>query len=255
MGTLFILTGTTKGLGACLAAQIASTEHSDELHLVTLARKQTPQLAVMAAKHHVKLTHIAVDLLKQDELEAAAKQLATLVCATPAGWRLRVLQNAGVVTPILSADKFTNLAAINEAFQVNITAPILLNAHLLSASSHLTDRRMMLISSGAGRAPTGGWGVYCATKAAMDRYAEVVALEYSDKLRITSMAPGIIDTPMQAQIRSTAVTDFPALERFVNLYAQNQLGSPELTAERLLKAFELADYGHKIIDDIRQYTF
>jgi len=255
MSTLFILTGTTKGLGASLASQIAQSKQADALHLVTLSRKPSVELIDIVKHSGAKLTQITVDLLKNAELQATAKQLTDIIAAAPSGSKLRVLQNAGVVTPILSADKFTDLDAINDSFQVNITAPIFLNAHILSASKHLTDRRIMLISSGAGRAPTAGCGVYCATKAAMDRYAEVVAQEYADKLRITSMAPGLVDTLMQGQIRSTSADNFPAIERFKGFHAQNQLASPETVAEKLLAAFELPDYGSKIIDDIRQYTF
>lgn len=111
----------------------------------------------------------------------------------------------------------------------------------------------MLISSGAGRSPTAGWGVYCATKAALDRYAEVVALEQGASLRIASVAPGVVDTGMQAEIRSTDPDRFPAIQRFIDLHAGQQLASPDAVAQRLLRLLESDQFGQNIIDDIRHY--
>ena len=255
MGVLFLLTGTTKGLGEALARQILMSASNEERHLVTLSRKPTQALTDLATKHGVKLTHINVDLQDAVAVNLATKQVSDLIAATPVTWKLRVIQNAGVVSPVLAASKLTELEVINTAFQINITAPIVLNGSILSAAQRMLDKRIMLISSGAGRSPTAGWGVYCATKAAMDRYVEVVALEQGDKLRITSMAPGIIDTQMQVQIRESNPEDFPAIDRFKGFHEQGQLGSAETIASRLLIAFELAEYGSKPIDDIRQYTF
>ena len=255
MGVLFILTGTTKGLGEALAKQILTSTSTEEHHLVTLSRKPTQELIDLAAKHAIKLTHINVDLQDATAVAGAAKQISDVIAGTPTSWKLRVIQNAGVVAPVLAANRLTELDAINAAFQINITAPIMLNGHILAAAQAMQDKRIMLISSGAGRSPTAGWGVYCATKAAMDRYVEVVALEQGEKLRITSMAPGIIDTAMQVQIRASSPEDFPAIERFKGFHEQGQLGSAETIASRLLTAFELADYGSKPIYDIRQYTF
>ena len=246
--SLTILSGVTRGLGAAMSAQLMKQPG----HLVTLSRKSSEALAEMAKSHHKKLTQIEVDLSIGTEIERAAAELGEVI-GRPS--TLRVIHNAGVVTPIAQAQDFNDLQKINTTFQINITAPIFLTAHILSASTHVKDRRIMLISSGAGRNPTSGWGVYCATKAAMDRYAECAQLDVGESARIVSMAPGLIDTPMQAVIRSTDVADFPNLEKFVGFHQQNQLVSPEVVATRLLTVFESEDFGKKTIDDVRQYTF
>ncbi|HBI83059.1 MAG TPA: short-chain dehydrogenase [Alcaligenaceae bacterium] len=245
---LTILSGTTRGLGAAMAAQLISNPG----HLVTLSRKPSESLAQLAHEHRKQLTQIEVDLSVTADVERAAEQVKDLIGKQDS---LRVIHNAGVVTPIAQAQNFKDLHKINTAFQINITAPIFLTAHILSASAHIHDRRIMLISSGAGRSPTSGWGVYCATKAAMDRYAECAQLDLADSARIVSMAPGLVDTPMQAVIRSSDIAEFPALERFVGFHQQHQLVSPEDVAKRLLTVFESEAFGAKTIDDIRQHTF
>ena len=66
------------------------------------------------------------------------------------------------------------------------------------------------VSSGAARKPYAGWSVYCAAKAAVDRMTECVALEEAAHgLRAYALAPGVIDTDMQALIRATPAARFP----------------------------------------------
>lgn len=248
MKRLTILSGTTRGLGAAMAAQLMKQPG----HLVTLARRSSDALAQLAQAHQKSLVQIEVDLGLTTEVELAGQKLASIV---PNYDSIRLIHNAGVVTPIAQAQDFNNLQAINLSFQINITAPIFLTAQVLSASQQTNDRRILLISSGAGRSPTSGWGVYCATKAAMDRYAECAQLDLGDRARIVSMAPGVIDTPMQEVIRSSDIAAFPALDRFIGFHQQKQLASPEDVSSRILQVLESEAFGNKTIDDIRQYTF
>jgi NAD(P)-dependent dehydrogenase (short-subunit alcohol dehydrogenase family) len=113
----------------------------------------------------------------------------------------------------------------------------------------------MLISSGAGRQAIPGWGVYCATKAALDRYAEVVSVEQGTRARIVAVAPGVINTPMQETIRNADSKRFPVLDTFVQLHQQGALAQPAHVAEQLLSFIEDDSFGQKTIDDIRQHEF
>lgn len=255
MNKIIILTGTSRGLGAALAEQVvrAPTAARDlaTTHIVTLARKHSEALERLAQAHDTKLTQIVADLNDATAIVEAGKQLHALTTGVQC---VRMIHNAGVVTPIAQSRDLTDLLAINRAFQVNITAPIYLTAQVLSASAQTSDRRIMLISSGAGRSPSSGWGVYCATKAAMDRYAECAQLDEGAHARIVSMAPGVIDTAMQETIRATPKSALPSLERFVEFQQNKQLASPEDVARRLLLALESDDFGKITIDDIRQHT-
>lgn len=247
MTTLTILTGTTRGLGAAMADQLAKRGE----HLVTLSRKPSASLNEIAQQHHTALTQIDVDLANSQSVIGAASQLVPLLSGHT---HVRFIHNAGIVAPIAQVQNLTSLEAINDAFHVNITSAIYLTAHVLASTPNATDRRVMLISSGAGRNVSSGWAVYCATKAAMDRYAEAAQLDQGTRARIVSMAPGVIDTPMQEKIRSTSKDDLPSLERFIGFHENKQLAAPASVAERLLKVLESDAFGSKIIDDIRQHT-
>ena len=246
MTTLTILTGTTRGLGAAMAEQLAASGE----HLVTLSRKTSSSLAEIASAHGTALTQIEVDLANTQAVKDAASQFIPLLNNHS---HVRLIHNAGVVTPITQSQHLTNLDAINDAFHVNITSAIFLTAHVLDSSPQASDRRVMLISSGAGRNASSGWAVYCSTKAAMDRYAEAAQLDQGTKARIVSMAPGVIDTPMQETIRATSKDDLPSLERFIGFKESKQLADPKAVAQRLLEVLESEAFGTKTIDDIRQH--
>jgi NAD(P)-dependent dehydrogenase (short-subunit alcohol dehydrogenase family) len=82
------------------------------------------------------------------------------------------------------------------------------------------------ISSGAGRRPVQGWAAYCAAKAALDMATRVVALEAQARrkpVEAVSLAPGVIDTAMQGEIRGTSAEQFADVERFRAMKAEGKL--------------------------------
>ncbi|MGP1615597.1 MAG: SDR family NAD(P)-dependent oxidoreductase, partial [Pollutimonas bauzanensis] len=113
--------------------------------------------------------------------------------------------------------------------------------------------RILNISSGAGRNPTAGWGVYCATKAALDHYTQVLHAE-NHGARVASLAPGVIDTGMQEKIRGSDAASFPNVERFAQMHEQGQLSSPGAVAEKILRYLAHDDFGATVLDDIRNHA-
>jgi benzil reductase ((S)-benzoin forming) len=253
MNVVTVLTGCTRGLGLAMAQQLASEGGS----LITLSRGDVPSLTEAAKAGQTELTQIAVDLGDGQALKVAAQSMRQAIAraCTKGASAVRIIHNAGSVHPVAPADQQTDWDAINAAFNVNITAPIFLNAHFLQATTNAPDRRLMLISSGAGRNGTHGWDVYCATKAAMDRYAQVVSIEGHANTRVCSMAPGVIDTPMQETIRTTPLEKFPNRQRFEDMHAQGVLAQAPETARRLLAILQRDDFGQTVIDDVRNHSF
>lgn len=249
-GPITILTGATRGLGLAMAQALAQRGG----HLVTLSRQTVPGLAELAQSSGTMLTELLVDLVDASALEQAAEQMVKTVSESPCAAHCRLIHNAGIVAPIEPANQLTDLETIRTAFDVNIVAPIYLTGHFLSATSNCTDRRVLLISSGAGRHAYSSWGVYCATKAAMDRYAQVVHAEGHANVRVCSLAPGVIDTGMQAQIRQTPESKFPAVGRFEDMHRQGMLANAATTAHATLKLLESDTFGDTLLDDIRDHA-
>jgi NAD(P)-dependent dehydrogenase (short-subunit alcohol dehydrogenase family) len=89
------------------------------------------------------------------------------------------------------------------------------------------------VSSGAATSIYEGWSIYGATKAAVDHFTEIVAAEEPGVL-CHAVAPGVVDTEMQATIRTHDEATFPAIERFRQLHETGSWNSPSWIADHLL---------------------
>jgi len=247
-GTLVILTGASRGLGAALALALCRPG----THLATLSRHKHTKLDAHAAANGTVVQQHPADLTDAAETTRAIDRLfATLPRNAD---RYCLINNAGTVDPIGPSGTLRQ-DDIAQALALNVAAPMLLTSRFIAATAGLrADRRVLNISSGAGRKPMAGWSVYCSTKAAIDMYTRSVKLEQGDTgVRIVSLAPGVIDTPMQARIRASQPEAFPALDNFKAMHATGQLSSPDDVAARIVAYLERDDFGQTEIDDIRNY--
>lgn len=246
--TVAIVTGASRGLGQALAAALLE----QGAQLIAIARGRSAELERLAGQGPGGLEQIQADL---SDPAAAGRVAAQLAGSLPkdAG-RYLLINNAGMVDPVRQADQLDDAGAISAAFSLNVTSVILLCSAFLKAVKPLqADARIVNISSGAGRSATPGWGVYCATKAALDHYTQVLNAE-NHGVRAVSLAPGVIDTGMQQAIRASDPRDFPNVQRFEQMHRQNQLAAPADVAARILRYVNEADFGSTVLDDIRNYA-
>ena len=233
-----IVTGHTKGLGAAIAAELVKRG----IPVLGLARSRARHGSASPL-----LTEIEVDLSDGAALAAFVQGDALASWLRDEGATLLV-NNAGVVSPVGPLAEQDPLAALRAA-TLNVAAPLALAAAVVRASRG--ERRILHVSSGAGRNAYPGWSVYCATKAALDRHAEAVLLDGDPSVRCCSLAPGVIDTGMQAEIRATPASNFPMKERFVQMKQEGALASPEECAGRLVDYLLAPQFGARPTDDLR----
>jgi benzil reductase ((S)-benzoin forming) len=146
-----------------------------------------------------------------------------------------LINNAGLVGPIKRISD-QHPKDVTDVMNVNIIAPMLLCQQFLQQLSSQTRKIILNISSGAANRPIPSWATYCASKIALDRFSETILLEEQEKGRemvIYSVAPGVVNTNMQSQIRSASQNDFSSISKFSELYLRNQLQDPEEVAQRL----------------------
>lgn len=161
-----------------------------------------------------------------------------------------LVNNAGTVQPVGGLDQ-QEASAVARAVTLNVTAPLALSAAFVAASGGAGDRRILHLSSGASSTPIAGWSVYCASKAALDHHARAVALDRTPALRIGSIAPGVVDTDMQASIRETPDARFPDRARFVALKRQGQLRDPDEAGRALVELLLSDRFGRSPVADAR----
>lgn len=249
MKTIAIVTGASKGLGLALAEQLARECDT----LVTVARQNhVHSISDIANNSNCQHIHYAADLSDMAQVTALCKKLSPIL-QTPAQ-RYLLINNAGTLGPMAQYHGLDSSLSsqIAQTFNLNIAAVITLSSHFLTLCEAHSGSRIQLIniSSGAARNAYPGWGVYCASKAALDRYSEVAQLE-APFAQIVSLAPGVIDTDMQANIRSSNEKDFPNLQRFKDLHANQALSSTTETAQKILAYSQSADFGKQTLSDIR----
>lgn len=237
-----IVTGHTKGLGAAIARTLLERD----IPVLGLARGIALDLA---ARFPGLLTQVEVDLADSASLRAWLANYDLHAWFAGADVALLV-NNAGVVSPVGSL-RDQDAAAVVRSVTLNVAAPLALAAAVVRATGGTQRRRILHISSGAARNAYPGWSVYCATKAALDQHARAVALDGDDAVRVCSLAPGVIDTGMQAEIRATPDSHFPMRQRFVDLKAEGALATPEATGLKIVDYLLAPTFGQKPVDDLR----
>lgn len=148
-----------------------------------------------------------------------------------------LINNAGIIGNIMRLSD-QNEADASSVFHVNTIAPMVFCSKIARAVSPLQMLTIVNISSGAGRRPIPSWAAYCASKAALDLFSQTFLLEEKEKgrkIKVFSIAPGVIDTAMQQKIRRSEPKDFSSLSRFQELQQNDQLIQPSKVAERLMQ--------------------
>ena len=238
---LYIVTGTTKGLGAALAERIASDPGNE---LIAIARCTEGPIAGGFC--------LEADLADSVQLSDACKRIDHRI-AGKAYDRAVLVNNAGVVEPVGPLDQ-VDAVALERNLQVNLVAPVLLMRWFLRATGSIPVRRVINISSGAGRRPIPGWAAYCAAKAALDMASRAVAMECEARgmgVEIVSLAPGVIDTPMQATVRGASPEAFADVERFRAMKAEGVLRPAAEVAADILQLEGAGKLKGEVVRDLR----
>lgn len=217
---VFIVTGASKGIGNALASILEAEGHK----VLRVARTNPNGLENL----------MTLDLTDQASPEKIMDWLKPfLILAT----EVTLINNAGMIGPIDQVGLLRD-EHISQAMMLNVTSPIILSNHFASVVQALPIQKNIInISSGAGRHVYSGWSIYCTTKAAIDHFSRAFQVEQTSKIhpiRVTSIAPGVIDTDMQVEIRLSNKDAFPNIDRFVDLKESGHLLSPHQSAEMII---------------------
>ena len=240
---LYVITGTTKGLGQALSAQVARDPAN---YLVALSR--AAEDAVPGG------TLLSVDLGDAGAAAGVGSRIERAIAGRTFE-KAVLINNAGVVSPVGPLDA-VDAAELARNLAVNLTAPMIVMGGFLRATAAVPLRRVINISSGAGRRPIFGWGAYCAAKAGLDMASRVAAAEAATRgqsIHVVSLAPGVIDTPMQGVVRGASPEAFVDVERFRKMKEEGVLRPPDDVARDIL-ALEAAGRldGKDAVLDLRE---
>lgn len=253
MKHLTILTGASRGMGAAIADQLLQPDRL----LLCVSRGVNAPLAARASAAGTQLEQWTFDLSRPEP--AAARLEAWLQAFDSEVFDSATLINNAAALTRTGPLEASDAAELSLALRVGLEAPLLLSAAFLRCTSGWRARRrgeckLLNISSGLGRHAMASQASYCAVKAGLDHFSRCVALEQSSQsypARIVSLAPGVIDTDMQTQLRAGDPASFPDHARFVQLKTSGQLDSPATAAAKVLAYLQRPDFGDIPVADVR----
>ncbi|MEM7274275.1 MAG: SDR family oxidoreductase [Actinomycetota bacterium] len=197
-GRRAVVTGASTGIGAAVATRLAAAG----AEVVAVSRSgRLPAANFEATGRPAPITALAADLADPEELdgviEAAVARLGGLdILVNNAG--------RGEWQPLADLER----ARFDALIELNLWAPLRL---CQLAAPHLAAGRepaVVMIGSIDAIRPSAGGVVYGATKAALAAATVALSKEWmGDGIRINQVDPGLIDTPMAADVVASVRSD------------------------------------------------
>lgn len=229
MKTLYFITGTSSGIGYALTNHILKNENN--VLVEGVSRTQ--------AIHHGNYKHHTFDLSEIDNLIGffgkidLEKRIKTKVD------KVVLINNAGTLGEVGYVGKIPSQDII-KTMNINTIAPFVLMNEFLHTFDTATfgniEKVIINVTSGASQRPIDGWSSYCASKAGLNLFGEVIKEEekiVNQNTQIFNVSVGVVDTNMQGQIRKTKQDEFSNVEYFKELKKNNELASPKFIAEKI----------------------
>jgi benzil reductase ((S)-benzoin forming) len=243
----YYITGTSRGIGKAFAEHLLENPSNN---VIGISRQRTIE--------HPNYRHFHLDLTDANAIASFRFELHS------APKKVYLINNAGELGFIKPIGKLSAETIIKN-YTLNLIAPsVLTNAFIECYNTTDAEKVIVNISSGAGKNPIDGWAVYCASKAGIDMFSKVVDAEQKIRaeqplesihkgFKIFSIAPGVVNTKMQTDIRSANKEDFSRLEDFIGYKTKNQLSEPDAVSEKYIKLLSDLNSVKGVLSSIKDY--
>ena len=181
-GKTILVTGASSGIGQATAVECAQMGAE-----VVITGRDTERLQATADLMGNLKAQIAADLTNQEDVEHLVASLPPLDGAV-------LCAGNSTTLPL----QFGSREKFDEMFNVNFFAPVELLRLMYKKKVLQKGASVVLIASiGGTHSFMPGNGVYGASKAALNSLMKYAAREYaSRKIRVNSICPGMVDTPL-----------------------------------------------------------
>ncbi len=234
----FFITGDSSGIGKSLKS-IVLEESSNFVFGISRRERSKSE----------NFQPIQLDLSKSGALEGfefpQLQDAETIVLVNNAGM-------LGPVKPIFEQ----NTEEIQAVYNLNAVVP----AQLISKFIQSYENQKLIIiniSSGAANNPIQAWSTYCSSKAGLDMLSrtliEDLKFRQMNNVQVYSVSPGVIDTPMQGEIRASEKKNFALHSKFSDLKTNEELVDPTVTAKLIYRIFTDPDSYDQSFINLRDF--
>jgi NAD(P)-dependent dehydrogenase (short-subunit alcohol dehydrogenase family) len=176
--------------------------------------------------HHME----TADLTNEDQMDGLVRSLPPLD---------GLVHGAGIIGP--TPAKFIRQANIDRLLRINFEVPVLLTGKALLYKKLKNSASIVFFSSIVTRSPYFGGALYASAKAALEAYAQTLALEMvPKKIRSNVLSPALVNTPLltdPAREGNPEIVD-DSIQRYLKKYPMG-IGEPQDVANTV--AFLLSD--------------
>jgi NAD(P)-dependent dehydrogenase (short-subunit alcohol dehydrogenase family) len=234
-----IVTGVSRGLGAALAETLLARGFA----VLGIGRSTPSRLGGPG------YAFARFDLEEVERVDnALAPAFAALAQTRPAS--ICLVNNAALAGPVGTLGKL-GAGEIASSLEVNLAAVVALtNLFCRVFSDSALPRRVVNVSSGAAQTALAGESVYCVAKAGMEMLTRVLAAEQGGRLQSIAVRPGVIDTDMQAFVRSQPPDVLPSVELFKGFHRDGRLMAPAVVAAKIVERLVVGE-----VEQGRIYTY
>ncbi len=243
----YYITGTSRGIGKAMAEHLLENPSNK---VIGMSRQKSIE--------HANYHHFFLDLTDAQKVSDFRFELHGDAN------RIALINNAGAIGFIKPIGKL-DADTIIKNYTLNLIAPGILTNEFIKCYNTLdTEKIIVNVSSGAGKNPIDGWAVYCSSKAGIDMFSRVVDAEQKVRaahpqesihkgFHIFSIAPGVVDTEMQDEIRKADKNDFSRLEDFISYKAKNELSSPLTVSKKYITILDDVAKIKNVLSSIKDY--
>ncbi len=238
-GSLIWISGASGGLGQALAAAVPW----EGSRIIGISRRPPEGME-----------HLQADLSEPSSWPRVGASFREELRATDAD-RVIFLHAAGTVEPIGFAGEVDTGAYLANVV-INSAAPQVLGHLFLEAARNVESSvHLVMLTSGAAHSVYAGWSSYGAGKAAIDQWVRNAGAEQALRggIHVLAVAPGTVDTGMQAELRQTDEADFPQRQKFIDLHQAGKLSNPDEVATKIWALLD-RDLDSGSVIDLRKLT-
>ncbi|OLY91080.1 Short-chain dehydrogenase [Cnuella takakiae] len=190
MNKVWFITGASSGFGAELAK--AAIDRGDQ---VVATFRKAAQASDFTIAHQGKGLGVLLDVTQPAQIEAAVQR------ALQQFGRIDVLVNNAGYGTIGAVEEFS-MQEVRDQFETNFFGAVALTKAVLPLMREQKSGHILAISSAAGFKATGGFGIYNASKFALEGFNEALAQEVSPfGIKVTIVQPG----PFRTQFAGSSV--------------------------------------------------